>query len=188
MTTKPTELNKNIVILGFSDVKLDDINAFLKQFRTQNNGAPIQLFDARYVAGKQHLYFAAINALDAFKKKTNISNNLEVEALLYASGQRQITKAVEMMGIKQDTTQLAALIMAEDNNKKSEYVQLVTKIIPGKHSDNVLDLNDKKFECIKNLFEISELEFEASLKKEVTEKETLTDLVIERMALLVTKS
>jgi len=188
LTCNLTELNEKIVTVGFSDVKLDDVNTFLKLFRTGTNGAPIQLFDSKNVAGKQHLYFAAINALNAFEKKTNISNNLEVEALLYASGQRQITKAVEMMGIKQDSTQLAALIMAEDDKKKSEYVKLVTKIIPGKRNDNVIDLTDKKFRSIKKLFEISDLEFESNLKKEGTEKETLTDLVIERMALLVTRS
>ena len=91
---------------------------FLEEFRTETKGAPIQFFDARHVAGPQHLYFAAFNALNVFEKRTNISNNLEVEALLYASAQRQIQKAVEMMGIKQDSTEVAALIMTEDGQKK----------------------------------------------------------------------
>jgi hypothetical protein len=38
------------------------------------------------------------------------------------------------------------------------------------------------------LFKISELEFEAKLEKKGLEKEALADLVIERMALLGTKS
>jgi hypothetical protein len=41
---------------------------------------------------------------------------------------------------------------------------------------------------IKKLFSISDLEVEAKLKKDGMEKEAITDLVIERMALLVTKS
>ena len=188
MTDKPEELNKKIAIIGFSNVKLENINTFLEQFRKENKGAPIQFFDARHVAGPQHLYFAALNALNAFEKKTNISNNLEVEALLYASAQRQIQKAVKTMGIKQDSTEVAALIMAEDGNKKSGYLRIVSENVPGERNDSVLELTNKKIEKIKKLFNISDTEFEAKLKKEGLEKEALTDLVIERMALLVTRS
>ena len=188
MTDKPEELNKKIAIIGFSNVQLENINTFLEQFRKENKGAPIQFFDAKHVAGPQHLYFAALNALNAFEKKTNISNNLEVEALLYASAQRQIQKAVKTMGIKQDSTEIAALIMTEDGHKKNYYLRLVSENVPGERDDSVLELTNKKIEKIKKLFNISSLEFEAKLKKEGLEKEALTDLVIERMALLVTKS
>ena len=188
MTGKPAEPNEHITIVGFSNVKLENINTFLEQFRKENKNAPIQFFDAKHVAGPQHLYFAALNALNAFEKKTNISNNLAVEALLYASAQRQITKAVKMLGIKQDSSEVAALIMTENRHKKIDYLRLVTKIITGERDDSVLELTDKKIENIKKLFKISDIEFEAKLEKEGLEKEALTDLVIERMALLVTKS
>ena len=120
MTAKPEEFNKKIAIIGFSNVQLENTNTFLEQFRKENKGGSIQFFDAKNVAGPQHLYFAALNALNAFKKKTNISNNLAVESLLYASAQRQITKAVKMLGIQQDTTDVAALIIAENSHEKRE--------------------------------------------------------------------
>lgn len=188
MTQNPAESNKHITIVGFSNVKLENINMLLESFRKENKGAPIQFFDAKHVAGPQHLYFAALNALNAFEKKANISNNLAIEALLYASAQRQIKKAVKMLGIKQDSSEIAALIMTENRHKKTDYSRLVTKIIPGERDDSVLELTDKKIEKIKKLFKISDIEFEAKLKKEGLEKEAVTDLVIERMALLVTKS
>ncbi len=188
MTGKPAESNEHITIVGFSNVKLENINTFLEQFRKENKNVPIQFFDAKKVAGPQHLYFAALNALNAFEKKTNISNILAVEALLYASAQRQITKAVKMLGIKQDSSEVAALIMTENRHKKIDYLCLVTKIITGERNDSVLELTDKKIENIKILFKISNIEFDTKLEKEGLEKEALTDLVIERMALLVTKS
>jgi KEOPS complex subunit Cgi121 len=188
MTKKPEEPNEHITILGFRNVQIENINAFLEHFRKQNREATVQFFDAKHVAGPQHMYFAALNALNAFDKKTNISNNLAVEALLYASAQRQIKKAVEMLGIKQDSSEVAALIMTENRHKKADCLRLVTKIIPGERDDSVLELTDKKTGNIKTLFEISDIEFEAKLEKEGLEKEALTDLVIERMALLVTKS
>jgi tRNA threonylcarbamoyladenosine modification (KEOPS) complex Cgi121 subunit len=188
LTEKPEELNKKIIIIGFSDVKLENTDTFLEQFRTENKCAHIQFFDAKHVAGPQHLYFAALNALTAFEKKTNISNNLEVEALLYASAQRQIQKAVKTMGIKHGTTEVAALIMTENINKKADYLHLVSENVPGERDDSILELTNNKMEKIKKLFQISDIEVAAKLKKEGLEKEALTDLIIERMALLVTRS
>ena len=188
MIEKPAESNNHITIVGFSNVKLENINILLESFRKEDKGAPIQLFDAKQLAGPQHLYFAALNALNAFEKKTNISKNLAVEALLYASAQRQIKKAVKMLGIKQASSEIAALIMTENSHKKNDYLRLVSKMIPGERNDGVLELTDKKIENIKKLFKISDIEFETKLEKEGLEKEALTDLVIERMALLVTKS
>jgi KEOPS complex subunit Cgi121 len=187
MTQKPESINENITILGFSNVKIENPSSLFEQFRTENK-TPIQFFDAKFVAGKQHLYFAAINALNTFGKKTNISNNIAVEILLYASGQRQIKKAVKMLGIKQNTTEVAALIIPKNTQEKQKYIQIVTGTIPGERNDQVLELKDTKINTIKKLFQISKQEFEAKLKKEGLEKEALTDLVIERMALLVTRS
>jgi KEOPS complex subunit Cgi121 len=188
MTEKQEEPNEHITIVGFKNVQIENINAFLEHFRKQNRGASVQFFDAKHVAGPQHMYFAALNALNAFDKNTNISNNLAVETLLYASAQRQIKKAVEMLGIKQDSLEVAALIMTENRHKKTGYLRLVTKIVPGERDDSVLELTDKKIKNIKKLFKISDIEFEAKLEREELEKEALTDLVIERMALLGTKS
>jgi KEOPS complex subunit Cgi121 len=185
---KSEELNKKIAIIGFSNVHVKNINTFLEQFRTETKGLAIQFFNANHVGGRQHLYFAALNALNAFEKKTNISNNLEVEALLYASAQRQIQKAVKMLGIKQESKEIAVLIIKENSTTEVDYLYLVSESVPGESDDSVLDLTDKKIEKIKKLFNISDIEFEATLKREGLEKEALTDLVIERMALLVTKS
>lgn len=176
-------LNENIAIVGFSDVKIENINMFLEQFRKENK-VPIQFFDAKKVAGPHHLYFAALNALNAFEKNSNISNNIAVESLLYASAQRQIQKAVKMLGIKQDSSEVAVLIVAKNKREKDAGLRLVAKLIPGKHNDSVIELTSKKIKDIRGLFGILDLEFEAKLEKEGSEKETLADLVIERMALL----
>jgi len=187
MTEEPEESNKNIIIVGFSNVKIENTNAFLEQSR-KDNKVSIQFFDAKHIAGHQHLYFAAINALNAFNKKTNISNNLAIEALLYASAQRQIKKAVKMLGIKQDTSEVAVLIMPKNSHERNKYLRLITQIIPGERNDNILELTDKKISDTKKMFKISDKEFKTKLIKEGLEKEALTDLMIERMALLVIKS
>jgi KEOPS complex subunit Cgi121 len=188
MSKKQEEPDENISIVGFRNVQIEDINAFFEHFRTEDAGDHVQFFDAEHVAGPLHLYFAAVNALNSFEKGTSISNNLAVEALLYASAQRQIKKAVKMLGIKQDSSEVAVLIMTENGHRKNECLRLVTETVPGERDNSVLELTDKKTVDIKKLFGISNLEFEAKLEKEGLEREALTDLVIERMALLGTKS
>lgn len=182
------QLNVQITILGFRNVKLENINTFLENFRNESKNVPIQFFNAKYIASFDHLFFAGLYALNSFEKKTNISNNLAVEALLYASAQRQITKAVKMLGIKQDTLEVAVLILTESSSQKNEYLKLISKNISGERDDSVLDFTDEKFYNIKQLFEISDLELESKLQKEGQEKQALIDLVIEHMALLRTKS
>ena len=120
MTEKPTT-NEKVAIIGFSDVNIKDINEFLKIFKKKNSSS-VQFFAAKHIAGRQHLYFAAINALNSFKKKTNISESLAIEALLYASAQRQIEKAVKMLGIKQNTSEVAVLIIAENEIENTNYL------------------------------------------------------------------
>jgi KEOPS complex subunit Cgi121 len=185
LTITSDEFNEKVAMIGFSNVKIENINVFLEQFRKKNIN--VQFFDAKKLAGSEHLYFAALNALNAFERKMNISNNLAVESLIYASAQRQITKAVKMLGITENSSQVAVLIIAKNRDEKKSSLNLVNEILPGKRDDTVLNLSLEKIKLIKKLFNISETEFEAQLKKQGFEKEALTDLIIERMALLVLK-
>ena len=184
MTDKNTE---QIITVGFRNVQIGDVNAFLEDFRKRNKNVPVQFFDAKHVAGPQHLYFAALNALKAFERKINISNNLAVELLLYASAQRQITKAVELLGLKQGSSEVAALIVADGIQERECFLCLVAETVSGERDDSVLDLTAQKIDGIRELFQITDTEFEAKLEKQGLEKEALTDLVIERMALLGAK-
>ena len=60
--------------------------------------------------------------------------------------------------------------------------------MPGERNDNVIELTDKKIAVIKKMFKISDKEFKTNLKKEGLEKDAITNLILEHMALLVTKS
>ncbi len=191
MTTKleePNGYNGNIAIAGFKNVKIKDVKGFLERVRREVREAHVQFFDAKLIAGQQHLYFAALNALKAFEKKSNISSSLAIEALLYASAQRQIRKAVDTLGVKQDSSQVAVLIIAENRQEMNDCLKVVLRLIPDERDDAVLELTDEKIGDIKKLFGISDLEIEAKLSRKGLEKEALADLVIEHVALLATQS
>lgn len=185
---KATEVNhKYIAVAGFKNVKIADVNAFLNAVRQKTGATCVQFFDAQFIATKEHLFFAALNALRTFESKMNMSNSLAMETLLFASAHRQITKATDMLGIKAESQRVAVLIIAETQQITTATLEILSKIMPGERDDNVLKLDKEKFEAIKGLFEISDFELNAKLEKTGLENEALVDLVIEHVALLPTQ-
>ncbi|MFP3984774.1 MAG: KEOPS complex subunit Cgi121 [Candidatus Bathyarchaeia archaeon] len=186
MLKEVEEFRKHIAIIGFKNVRVDNVDSFLNKVREELKNVTVQFFDAKFVAGWQHLYFAALNALKAFKNKTNISKNLAVECLLYAAAQRQITAALDLIGIKQKSCNVAVLLMAEEKRDVEKTVEKIAQLIPGQRDDEVLDLLDEKVGYIKRLFDISDAELETKLEENGIKK-AISDLVIEHIALLVTQ-
>ncbi len=184
MIKRIESFDKHIGITGFRNVKIEDAKSLLNGIRKKTEGVSVQFFNANLIAGPEHLYFATLNALKAFESNLNISNSLAVEILLYASAQRQIKKAVELLGIKDESSEVTVLVLAETEDKVRETLEAISEFIQGIPDDDVIELSDKKFEMIRELFGISDFELEAKLEKKVFEKEALIDLVMEHMALL----
>lgn len=178
--------NKYAAIAGFRDVYIDDANKFLSITREKLGGVAVQFFDAQLIAGWQHLYFATLNALKAFKNGTNISKNFPIECLLYASAQRQIKVALNVIGIRQNSPDIAVLVVANEKVLAQKSLAAVSRLISCKRDDGVLDLTRGKMVHIRKLFGISDIELATKLENN-DEKIALSDLVIEHIALLVTQ-
>ena len=181
------EFRKQLEVTGFRNVRLRDIEQFLKMIRKEKPlNVEIQFFDAKFVATWQHLYFAALNALTAFKNKENISKSVAMETMLYASAQRQILKAMKLLGIKPDSSEIAVLIIGEKPETIKSALSMVSKHVKSEPDDTVLELSKEKATIIQKIFEISSVELRTIVRKDDLER-ALTDLVIERMALLSTQ-
>lgn len=61
------------------------------------------------IVGYVHLDAAMKYALIAFMRKRNISDSIWKEIMLYLSTQRQVSKAIEIMGIKNYTGKIVVL-------------------------------------------------------------------------------
>lgn len=159
--------------------------------KTLNDEKPaqmdFQLFDARLVATWEHLYFAALNALVAFRSKRNLSKSVAVETLLYASAQNQIQKATRLFGVKQGSSDIAVLIVGEQSEPIQSLVSIISENIGGKRDDRVLELSEEKSECIQRFFGISENQLR-TVKRGGSLERALVDLVIERVALVAVQS
>jgi tRNA threonylcarbamoyladenosine modification (KEOPS) complex Cgi121 subunit len=180
--------NKYVAIAGFGNVRIENVDKFFRLVKEKTGNACVQFFDAKLIAGWQHLYFAVLNAVNAFKSKLNISNNLGIEVLLYASARRQIKEAVKLVGIHPDCHEVAVVIVANTRSEASSLLSIVSELLTeSMRDDGLLELTDDKVEGIKRLFEISDIELDAKMEKENGEKQALMDLVVEHVALLVTQ-
>ncbi|MEM2094256.1 MAG: KEOPS complex subunit Cgi121 [Candidatus Bathyarchaeia archaeon] len=141
----------------------------------------VQLFDADSVAGHIHIVFATINSLKAFMQGRRIANSLDVEILLYVSAQRQISKAIEKVGLRVDTARVAAVIIADDDKHLEEAGKRLDSVIPGRRDDSVLDISESKIARLMELYDVNELEMQAV---DLALKDALSWLIVERCALL----
>jgi tRNA threonylcarbamoyladenosine modification (KEOPS) complex Cgi121 subunit len=177
-----------VAIAGFRNAKIGDVEQFFNAVRSKLHDVDaVQFFDAQLIATWQHLYFAAVNALTAFASETNISNNLAMETLLYASAQRQIKKATATLGVKSTTRNIAVLVLAKKEKSADDALNLVQKLISAEPDDTALEISGEKFVSIKRFFDISDVELSAKLERKGLEKDALVDLVIEHGALLATQ-
>jgi tRNA threonylcarbamoyladenosine modification (KEOPS) complex Cgi121 subunit len=181
------EDEKYAEITGFRNIKIEDAADFLKAIRKeQQQNTAVQFFNAELVATWQHLHFAALNALTAFRNKSNISKNVAMEVMLYASAQHQIRKAIELIGVKPDSANMAVVIIGETPASIKTVLSAVSKRIGAEPDETVLELSKGKMQSIRRAFDISEKELETVMKKNNLEQ-ALVNLVIERVALLSTQ-
>lgn len=178
---------KYALITGYGNIKFADAEKFLKSNRKDClENVDLQFFDAQLIASQQHLYFAALNALQAFENKTNISKSPAMETMLYASAQRQIQKAILRCGIKPQTTSMAVIIIGEDQTQLENMLREISRCVDVEPDEKVLEMSKFKEQKIIETFEITKEELMAVIKNE-NRREAVVDLVIERVALLATQ-
>ena len=174
-------------ITGYKNLKIKDSREFVNKIKGKiPQDLWIQFFDSSVVATWQHLLFAIINAQLGFINQKSISKSIEMETLLYASTQHQIKKAIKIIGVKNDSTEVALIIVAKEVEKINSTLSAISKKIGRKPDEKVLEVSDCKQEKIRIVFEINQNELEAIIKEDNT-RNAIRDIVLEKMALLSTK-
>ena len=174
-------------ITGFRNIEFTRAEAFLKLNRKENpQGVYVQFFNAQLIASSEHLVFAVLNALEAFKNKTNISKSLAMETILYASAHRQIQKAIDFLGIKPQSKEMAMVVISENPDNIKAMLMHVSSILQAKPDDSVLNLTSEKIVKIQKAYSITSKMLNAVANLQDQERATV-NLVIERVALLSTQ-
>jgi KEOPS complex subunit Cgi121 len=124
------------------------------------------------IAGERHVRKAVFNAVRSFRQGNPISNTLEMEALLYAAGTRQCAIA-SSFGIHNGENRIYVCCYPAHKGVW-EALSLCLELT----EENEEEMDQQKQERLITLFEISDSELET------IGKERITDLVLERVALL----
>ena len=92
----------------------DDIVKHFKEL-----GGDVILMDPDYICGIDHVLSAVMHAERAFKFGTNRSKTLLTETILYAAGERQISKALIRMRPKEGCIEMVAAVFDVDDLRLS---------------------------------------------------------------------
>jgi KEOPS complex subunit Cgi121 len=133
-----------------------------------------QALDARLVVSERHIQFAAEKALSALSDGRNIANDPGMEIMRYASGERQIERALAM-GVSDQTGRIALVMARVDGRGEWPDDRELCQIIEPDGKSSLFDPG-----AVKDIFNISSQELQA------VGEERMEDLVIERVALVET--
>jgi tRNA threonylcarbamoyladenosine modification (KEOPS) complex Cgi121 subunit len=171
--------------LTFTNTGIKDPEHALKQLRTINTQAEVQLVKADLIAGPEHLQFAARNALNSFKGDKRRSKSLAVELLLYLSCQRQIAKAIRFLGVDSEDSRVALVALSDSKDAIQELARRAESIIDGKRDDSQIEIGSKeKMIRLQESYGVTRKEMDAARFEGETESSTLKRLIVERSALL----
>ena len=139
---------------------------------------PAQIVDAERVAGREHLFMAAVNAAKSAETGMAVSKSVSVEALLYASAQDQITKAIRILGVSSKSKTIALVVFAHGREEAESAYRDAAKHL-GDEDDGVLEIDKTKVASLKETYGVGDEELEV-----VGGPEALGRLIVERGALL----
>lgn len=173
-----------LLSLGFNNPRITDPEKTLRQLRAASKLIEVQLLKAELVTGPEHLRFAARNALRSFRGKNPRSKSLAVEFLLFVSCQRQISKAISVLGVEPSDDQVLLVALSESKEALLQF-ESVSKSLLGDPDESLLEIGSKrKLGAIQRSYGVSKKEMEAARFEGESDAQVLKRLIVERSALL----
>ena len=139
----------------------------------QNTNVHLQLIDPTLIVSKKQIMIAIYHTLKAFENKRNTARTEATEFLLRISGKNQISSALELFGIKEESKSILLITFGGDlqENKKEVENFLNAANIP----------NENKFQIKFPLLSIKELSAIYNCEEDI---EIIRKTVYENMAAL----
>ena len=184
-----SDYGKFLTVSAFKTPQGIDPTGLLKELRTRLPNAELQFFDCNHVAGIEHLEMAAVNALRAFRNSINVSRNLSMETLLYASAQRQIDVAIQMLGVTSSSQSVGFVAFSETRDFAELLENKIAGTIAAKLDMSLLEeWSNEKADGIRDMYGIKNAELEALRLPGLEMKEIISKAIVERVALLSTRT
>ncbi|HVH16058.1 MAG TPA: KEOPS complex subunit Cgi121 [Candidatus Angelobacter sp.] len=174
-----------LLSLTFAKASISDPEQTLRQLRYISSEAKVQLVKADLIGGPEHLQFAARNALHSFSGPQRRSKSLAVELLLYISCQRQIAKAIKLLGVDSRDSRVALVALSDSKNAILELDRQASSVIGGERDRNLIEIGSRhKMDVLQRSYGITGREMEATRLVGEADSSVLKRLIIERSALL----
>ena len=156
----------NIQIAGFRS-NITNFKNLMDAINNISKNCTVQLLNADGIAGREHILHSTVHAIKAFERNENIAKDLGLEICVRASAQRQISKALSTLGLKEGEMNICAVAVDCSENIIDELGTILNK-----RDDNVLEPDEK---LLKDIYGISdeELKTASSISNVMIEKTTL---------------
>ncbi|MCE7699033.1 MAG: KEOPS complex subunit Cgi121 [Methanobacterium paludis] len=169
-----SKIHDKIQIAGFKS-NIKDFNGVMEKISRIsriNSDCVVQIMDADGIAGRKHVMHAAIHAVNAFQRNENIAKDLGLEICVRASAQRQISRALDVLGIKEGEMNICAVAVGCDKRVMVKLGEFL-----GERDDSVLEPDES---VLKKIYNISDRELETigSIGRILMEKTSL--LILEK--------
>ncbi|MBW9222098.1 KEOPS complex subunit Cgi121 [Methanothermococcus sp. SCGC AD-155-C09] len=137
---------------------------------------PFQILNGDLIATEKHI----LHAINQAKSKEPITKSFWMEILVRASAQRQISNAIEIIGAKVGKGRNICIVCPNE-----DVLNKILKYVGGEIDNLVLELNPKKIEGIKKIYDIKG-PYEYNCKNTLNEeyKENLIKRVCEKISLI----
>lgn len=148
----------------------------------------MQLVDLNEVAGSRYLLLAVLNAMKSFQSKQPIAKTLSMEVLLYVAASRQISEAINRVGVTNKTDRVAALAVGASQEEVRGAGEFLSQLLKQPSNDELVDRwTQARVESVRSVFGIGEKEIGAVIRKGEKIEAAIERLVIERSAMLTIK-
>jgi len=170
------DLMGHTINIAWFNVEINDLNKFMALIKgikdrgvsQGHEGCTIQLLNAQGIAGEKHLLQATLQALKAFDKNENMAKDLGLEICVRASAQRQISRALKILGVKEGKNEIC--VVAVDCDR--DVLNRIEEVLGTRH-DETLSADEN---ALKKLYKIS--------NEEIKSVGGVERVLIERTALL----
>jgi len=171
-------------ILTVRGVYLEDPDLLLRRLRGDFSGLNVQVLNVKNLAGFKHILVSVLTALEAINHKLNITKNLSMEVLVRASAQRQITEAINILGVKKSICDIAFIVIGEKSEKVEEALNALIRSYGDRVDEHLLE--EDRSSQIMEVYGISEEEVRAENEYSKGRWEAIKNLIAEKVALTLT--
>ncbi len=142
----------------------------------------VQVLNSGAVAGYEHILTAAFLSAKSWRAGRSIARTPATEVLLYASGRRQISAAIEAMGVGgEDVAGWVVVAVSRDRGSLEEVYRTVLGY--GREDESLLEVDDKKCRSLVRRFSITPNELSTAELISPRRADAVKAIVLERVAL-----